>query len=301
MANEVTISSAGDLIAGEVLAAEVLRLAASRGAGILSHPSLAVVEGVAGSNVVRVSTVGLDGYDLLTAHTAGSLKANSALSDGKIDVTLAGYSKVYAVDDVAAFALQGRIGVTAFAQDMLVSSQQTMISLLATAGAGAAASVGTSGSSLTLAIFLEAKKALAVAAASGRAVALLHPRQWADLEADILANGPAVLTNDLTGVISSGLQDYKGTLFGVDVFTSNRVPTANSGADRAGCMFVRGGVVGGLAPMVAGRSTIADFGMYGRLAYEESAATMQMKYVSQAIMGASLGIEANICAIVTDA
>jgi hypothetical protein len=300
MANEITVSSASDLIAREVLAGEVLRLAASRGASILNHPAVAMVTGAAGSNVVRVPVVGLDGYDLLTAHTAGSAKANSALSDGKVDVTLAGYSKVYALDEVAAFAAQGRLGMSAFAQDMLYSAQQTMISLLATAGAGAAASVGTSGSNLTLEIFQQAKETLAVAAASGPMVALLAPRQWADIEADILANGTAVITPDVAGAISNGLDDYKGRLFGVDVFVSNRVPSANSDADRAGCMFVRGGVVGGMAPFVDSRNVVADFGPLGRLAIEDWASSMLTKYVSQAIMGASLGIEANICAIITD-
>lgn len=302
MANEVTISSAGDLIAGEVLAGEVLRLAASRDAGLLSHPAIYIFEGIAGSNVQRVPHIGLGGYNLLAAHTPGSLQANIALADGKTDVTIAGYSKVYALDAVAQFAARGALGYEAFAADMLISSQQTMISLLAAAGAGAAASVATSGTNLTLAKFLEAKGVLASAAAEGEAIAILHPQQWSDLEADILANGLTAPEQVLSGLITAGLGSYKGRLFGVDVFTSGRVPTANTGADRAGCMFVRGGLVGSMVPRQnTGVFTVTDFGMYGRLDREESPATMQEKMVSSALMGASLGVEANIVSIITDA
>jgi hypothetical protein len=68
---------------------------------------------------------------------------------------------------------------------------------------------------------------------------VLHPRQWADLIADIGttvtpagagAQSAREATNDLAVGSSGGL----GSLYGVEWYVSHLVPTATAGADRLG-------------------------------------------------------------------
>jgi len=303
MANEVLPSSVGDLSLAALLAPEVLMLAANKEDVILSHPAFMRVAGIPGSNVVKVSHVGLMGYDLLASTTAGSEISNTALTDGSSSITLARRAKRYNMDDLAKYMVAGTVSPELLAQDALVSIVQTMVSLAATAGSGFSNSVATSGVNLTWSTFLGAKAKLLVNNATGQAMAILHPVQWADLEADALANGISSDAAILAGAVTAGLGAYKGRWFGVDIFTSQHVPTANAGADRAGCMFVRGGlVVGYAAPEVDSANgnavALGDFGAFEKVRQGEYGAT---SYITHSFIGAAVSVENFGCSIVTDA
>jgi hypothetical protein len=90
------------------------------------HPALMHATGFEQpvSNVVRVAHLGLGGYDLLSATTPGSEVANTALTDGSTDVTIAPRAKTYGLDDTARFISDGKLDPVMFAQDA-VSSRST--------------------------------------------------------------------------------------------------------------------------------------------------------------------------------
>jgi hypothetical protein len=105
--------------------------------------------------------------------------------------------------------------------------------------------IGTSGTNIAVADFIEAVYTLENANAPGQPVCVLHPRQKADLASAIVAAGGTVFENlpELvrTGQLPAGVSGagFWGVFLGVPIYATTEVATANSGADRAGAMFVR--------------------------------------------------------------
>ena len=83
--------------------------------------------------------------------------------------------------------------------------------------------------------------------AMGSIVSVLHPVTVGDLRADLSGNGGAIWgapSDKGSSLMDIKVDGYAGSLLGVDVYMSSAVPTANSSADRAGGMFVRGEALG---------------------------------------------------------
>jgi hypothetical protein len=300
VANEIIPSSIADLLQSETVAAEVLYLLAERDMSILNHPALFQATHNGPSDVVRVPHLGLGGYDLLSAHTPGSEVANTALTDGKTDVTVAPVAKRYNLDDFAKYLSMGKLGPMAFAQDVVISYAQTLISKLANVGDDFTNTVGSTGVDITWDNILEGKGKLAVAKATGPLLCVLHPQQWNDLERAAMALG-VLPTESMEGTIIQGLQSYKGRYLGVDFFTSAHVPTANAGADRAGFMCARGGLAwADLSLDNDGDSNIVSFGR-ARLERARQGTYLSTSYVQSGVMGVAKAIDAAGVSIVTDA
>lgn len=242
MANEILPGNITDIIATEVMAAEFLMLLAASDGSVLTHPALFhATASSAASTIVRVPHLGLAGTDILTATTPGTEVTNTALSDGKTDVTIAMRALRYTADDLARYIADGKIDAAAFAQSAVISISQTLIDLIANVTDDFTSTAGATGVNATWSNVVDAKTSLGVNDAQGEALGILHPVQWGDLEKDALSLGvlPAAT---MGGVINAGLDSYKGRWMGIDMFTSSRVPTANAAADRAGGIFTRGAV-----------------------------------------------------------
>lgn len=303
MANEVLVAGIADLKTAEVMSSEYLMLLADRG-DLFQHPALLYAGAAQGSNKVRVPQIGLGGYDLLAAGTEGSALSNTALTDGSADVTVAWYGKTYAQSDLAqVVAANGLLDPVMFAQDAAVSVAQTLISLIANVTDDFTATVGSTTVDLTAANFVDAITTLEVAKVSGPLMAVLHPQQWGDLRSAALSLGGAVQYREDSQslVMARTNSQYKGNLFGVDVFTSSHVPTANSGADRAGGMFGRGAIAWADAQFPAnGDPNIINL---GRAAFERdrSGTAGLTNYITHAFLGVVQCIDAAGVSIITDA
>ena len=300
MANEITPSSIADLLQSETVAAEVMFLLADRDMSILNHPALFQATYNGPSDVVRVPHLGLGGYDLLAAHTPGAEVANTALTDGKTDVTVAPVAKRYNLDDFAKYLSMGKLGPAAFAQDVVISYAQTLISKLANVGDDFTTVVGSTTVNITWDNILEAKGALAVAKAAGPLLCVLHPQQWNDLERAALALG-VLPAESMGGAIMQGLNSYKGRYMGIDIFTSSYVPTANAGADRAGFMCATGGMA--WADLDLGNDGDPNIVSYGRARLERvrQGQFLSTSYVQSGVMGVAKAIDAAGVSIITDA
>lgn len=111
--------------------------------------------------------------------------------------------------------------------------------------AGFSTDVGTTTVNIALADLLEVIYTLEVADAAnlGPIVAVLHPRQTADLRDALDAEtgtvyggaGFKMTMNEL----AKGNAGYFGSWFGIDIYQSTNVPTANLAADRAGGAFIK--------------------------------------------------------------
>lgn len=299
MANEQTPSSIADIVAGEVLANEYLMLLAERDGSVLNHPAFFHATGSPGSNVVRVPVLG-HGYDLLSAATPGADTANTSFSDDKIDVTVATYTLRYTNDALAKYMADGKLDAQMFAMGAVISIAQTLISLAANVTDGFSNVAGSTGVNAAWSDVLTAKALLGVGNADGPMLGLVHGVQWGDLESDALSLGvlPAQLN---AGIINTGLEAYKGRYFGVDFFKSNRVPTADAGANRAGAIWTPGGLVWADAELdTEGDPNIVNLGrgQFERVRLGLQSAT---SYVIRAAMGVSLGIDAAGVTLKTDA
>jgi len=107
--------------------------------------------------------------------------------------------------------------------------------------AGFTNTAGSTGVNITLANLLDAIYTLEVndAAGLGSLVGVLHPRQTADLRAELEADAASIYTGKSDTSITKAMAGYFGSWFGIDIFQSTNVPTANGAADRAGGVFVR--------------------------------------------------------------
>lgn len=302
MANEILPAGITDLITTEAMAGQFLMLLADRDGSILTHPALLQATAPSmTSNVVRVSHLGLMGYDLLSATTPGSEIANTALSDGHTDVTITLRAKRYNMDDLARVMVNGRLDPMLLAQDAAISVAQTVVSAIANVADDFSATAGSSGVDASWQDVLDAKTTLSVAKAAGPLCAVIHPRQRGDLEADGLSLGflPA---QSMSGVINQGLgNSYYGQWLGIDFYVSSHVPTANAGADRAGAVFARGAIAWADAMLAEeGDPNIVSLGRarFERVRQGHFAAT---SFVTSYALGVSKAIEGAGCSLITDA
>jgi hypothetical protein len=107
--------------------------------------------------------------------------------------------------------------------------------------AGFSIAVGATTVNISLSNLLDAIYNLEVndAAGLGSIVAVLHPRQTADLRTELEADAASIYTNTSPNSLSKAMAGYFGSWFGIDIFQTTNVPTANAGADRAGGIFIR--------------------------------------------------------------
>ena len=302
MADEILPAGVGDLIAGEVMAAEFLMLLADRDGSILTHPALlhATASSVS-STVVRVPHLGLGGYDLLAATTPGSEVANTALTDGSTDVTIAMRAKRYTLDDLARYITDGKLDPVMLAQDSAISVAQTLISLLANVGDDFTSTVGSTGVNAVWTDIIDAKTTLGIAKAGGAMLAVLHPQQWGDLETDAFSAG-VLPAQTMGGVINTGLESsYKGRWMGIDFYTSSAVPTANAGADRSGFITTRGGLAWADAAMAPENDpNIVDMGR-ARFERVRQGTYVATSYLTSYAAGVAKAIDGAGVSVVSDA
>lgn len=247
MAGEIQYSTLGDLRLSETLSAEVLMLLADR-AFLGNHPALMYLGDLGGSPSLtkKISQLGWNGYDALADVAEGSSVVNTAFTDASATVVVSRRAKAYIHSELAAATdIQGLLTRPSFAMDAATSAAMKLTSLIANVTDDFTAQAGATTVDLNASDLITAHITLEIANANvgGGVMCILHPQQWGDVQQDILAAGGTLAETDTAQaslqLMGSG---YKGNFFGIDIFTSNQVPTATSGADRAGGMFTRGAV-----------------------------------------------------------
>lgn len=283
----------------EILSGEYLRLAADR-AALPQHPALVYGGDFygAGSLTRKISLVGLDGYDLPGAVAEGASIVPQALADQQFTLTVARYGKAYQPTDSVRFTDPlGIFNPARFAEDAVQSFLMRLTNLIANlVGGFSRAAATTSGTNLSVATFLVAIADLEVgslmAIPEGAAMAVLHTQQAADLRDSMAtATSGAIQWNVTPADIAIKGLGYRGRHFGVDTFASSHVPSANAGADRAGGMFLRGGIAWAdmsVDPADANEIAIARKILFSRV---RDALAGTTAYASQGYLGATRGYD----------
>jgi hypothetical protein len=303
-ANDILYSGLGDQRLTEELHQEILLARADR-SQIINHPALMYLGDLMGrkSTTVKASEIGLDGYDGLAAVAEGASVTTTAMYDASYTVTVARQSKKYAHTDLAKITDHaGQLDPARFAQDATITAGLRTVDLIADLVGGFSNEFGSTGVNITIQQFFDAGTYLEGANVQGPFMAILHSKQWADLR-------DAVRT--ATGLVewqpaSAAMQEimgtgYKGRLWGVDIFVTNRVPTANAGADRAGGMFGRGAILWADASIPNNPAAIAINAGKAQLELSRDADASVTSAITNYYLGANEGEDARGASLTTDA
>jgi len=224
-----------------------------------------------GSDTIRVRKAGLDGFDDFNAFT-GATEANAnsdqALSDAHVDIVVKRQSLQYSITDLASMTGLGGSDIDPFriAESISKSYDRLFAKLTGATVGGFTTSAGTSGSALTAALFLDGIQNLESAAsnkgAPGPYVAVLHPKQWADVQDDLigLTSGSLAYVPASYEAISAKGSHYKGRWMGVDIYTSSHI--TNDGTDHQGAIFAVGalGYATGMPSSLPGAAQSMEMG-----------------------------------------
>ena len=307
MANEITYTSISDQAVAEVITGLWLQSLADRNA-LPNHPALLKLpspEG-RGSTTIKVPQIGLMGYDLMTSTSDGSAVANTALTDASTTLAIARKSKSYEATDLARIVdANGVLNPMAMALDALVSGSVTLRDMVANLVNSFATTFGTSGVNASFQNFLDAITALEIAKVQGPYMGILHPVQWGDIRSDTSTNsGGAVQWNAGAQRVLDAMKGLgaQGNYWGVDVFTTTSVPTANAGADRAGGVFGRGAIVWTDAPVPLDPD-LPQLAIGDRILFEKDRTPKSglTAYVSHYYVGAAEAIDLCGVSLITDA
>jgi hypothetical protein len=250
-----------------------------------------------GSDTIRVRKAGLDGYDEFSAFT-GATEASavtpSPLTDGHVDVVCKRNSLAYEITDLASMTglNSGDLDPFRIAESIANSYEALFANITGAAVAGFTSTRGSTGADLTIAVFLAAiqdlEKASAGKGAPGPYVALLHPKQWADLQDNILAQTTGILQFVAASyeAISAKGSHYKGNFMGVEIYTSSYI--TNDATDHAGAIFAPGalGFATGM-PSPVGANEAMEMGEVS-IEMDRDATKALTKVVGHAYLGMSI-------------
>lgn len=294
--------------AAEAIQAQYLLLLADRN-WMGNLPTLHYAGAINGSfsNVLTVPHYGLIGYDSMSLRDESASVATTALSDGQTQITVQSYAHSIKPSDIAKMVL-GSTGVLdpsmlAMNGASLAAAKLTDLICDVIDGFSATAGPGT-GTDLDISSLLLAIGKLGTLNVDlSRGVSgVLHGQQWSDVGVDAETTGGAIQytfsgSQEMMIQLSPGA---KGRWLGVDWFHSNRVVTANAGADRAGAIWTYGGVAWGDGvyaaegpeQMVLGRNVLFE--------RDRDAPAGQTAYVTHTMVGVSKALEAGVT-IISDA
>jgi hypothetical protein len=284
----------------EALSAEFLLLLSDRGS-LSNHPAIVFAGDAAasGSKTVRLSHIGLMGYDRLASTADGVATTSTDFTNASTNISVGRYAKNYSITDLAsATASNGLIDPASLAADAVASYNTTLSDLIAALMGGFTNTV-TATTTLTVANVLSAISQLEQENAQGPYMMVLHPKQYGDLRSDIAtASAGAVqwAESSQQQLIQMG-SNYKGKFLGVDVFVSSAVPVTG-GTDYTGAVFARGAVA--FADMSVNEPDAINIG--GKVLFERdrTAASGTTAYVSSAFLGVSECIDDAGVTIISD-
>jgi len=200
--------------------------------------------GGSGSAVSKTSQVNLG--TAMAAANADEVTAagNSALPVSSLSLTVAGQIIAYELSDLLQVTQgAGNVGMDTLARAVAEAYIVRFTGLACTAGAGFTNVVGTTTVDLTMDDIFAAVYQLEQTSNNVPFSCVLYPTQFTDMQESLRSEGGAVQFHAPTAeMLAAKGQGYKGNFLGVDFYTSDQVPTANSGADSAGFMMSGGGI-----------------------------------------------------------
>ena len=242
MANEITHASLEtDVRMADILSGEV-RITLADTASLRQTSALTFLGSVngAGSDTARLPRVA---YGAFAAVADGAAPVNTALVDASETIAVVRHSRVSEITDLAQLTARGVGDVTweKIATMMVTENERGWMSDAAIAAATFSSTVGTTTQDLAVDEIYEAIAALEIASVTGPYWGMLAPRQLADLQTSVRAEGGAAQwKTDHQELLNMKDQGFVGEFLNIQFFSSSFVPTANAAADRAGAIWGEG-------------------------------------------------------------
>ena len=232
-------------------------------ASLVNHPSITQLRSMngSGSTVVQVPVVSW-GANAMASVAENSTVSNTALTTTNANITIARQALRRQISDLAMLTATGiplDVTLDNIAADMVLAYNKRVTTMIAALSSGFSSSVGSTTTDLTVANFYAAIFQLQLNSADGIFTAILHPQQINDLISSLRSEtGPGQYLATSSDQVQAKGPGFRGNLFGVDIFASANVPTANAGADYLGMMIAPGaiGVATATAAPMVGAATL---------------------------------------------
>ena len=194
-----------------------------------------------GSDTSRVRFAGLGGADHFVTDDEGDDATETALTDASADVAVARGVLVRNIGDIAlGTGFSDDINPERLAADMVMSYRGYYNGLIAAAIATAGTDVGSPTVDMSVDDFYDAVFQLEISSVPGPYFAMLHPRQFADFQESLRAEGGATQFAAATqAMLQIAGQGLAGSFAGVNIFLSSDVTGTGTGT-RHGAMWGRG-------------------------------------------------------------
>jgi hypothetical protein len=154
---------------------------------------------------------------------------------------------------------------------------------------GLSQSVGATTVALSVSTFFDAIYKLQLQSNDGEFAAVLAPQQINHLINSLRSEtGPGQYVAATQDQIAAKGQGFRGMLFGVSLYTSSTVPSANAGADRLGMMTATGAIgyaTGSPAPIQGAGAIILPAGSQVVVELERDAASGLTKVIGNSFAG----------------
>jgi hypothetical protein len=214
--------------------------------------------------------------------TDGTGLSNATYSQDNQTATASGYGVKFVMTDLglASTVADHKLAIPQSAMMDVVDKMDATVGAALGTFTGASQNVGSTGVNPTFAIMLSAVTNLKLNAkgfADRGAVFVLHPQQVYDLQTlmtgtfqataltttQAVSMAPIYNKSEYVSLLGEGrvLSSIVGSFMGIPVLSSTNVATANSGADRAGALLVKGEALGAVlkfAPTFELQRTIVD-------------------------------------------
>lgn len=200
-----------------------------------------------GSSALQVPVIGLGGTDLMAAVGDGSSVSETVPSRDGRTITIARQALRYDITDLASLtdplASGAGVGIEGLANSMAIAFGMRLTQMITALSSGLSQSVGTTTVALSVSTFFDAIYKLQLQSNDGEFAAVLAPQQINHLINSLRSEtGPGQYVAATQDQIAAKGQGFRGMLFGVALYTSSTVPTANASADRLGMMTATGAI-----------------------------------------------------------
>lgn len=260
-----------------------------------------------GSDTSRLRFAGLAGADPFVATAAEDTDvAETPVAITSVDIAVTRAALVRNIGDIATATGYGAdLNPDTLARDMVMSYDRYFNGLFTAAGATATSNVGTSGVDMSHDDFMDAIFTLEIANVPGPYFAVLAPRQLADWQESLRAEGGATQFMAATAeALAIKGQGFAGEHSGVQIFKMEDVVT--TGPDREGFMYGAGafgykvGIIDDRSMLGAGSSVAVRVDeILVEVTRDASRAITEI--VGNAWVGLSVKEQARLVGIVTDA
>jgi hypothetical protein len=193
-----------------------------------------------GSDTHRLRYVSLGGADRFVSVAESAAVAETALTDTSVDIAVTRAALRRDIGDVAiATGFGDDVDPERLAADMVASYDGYFNEIYAAAGATATTNVGTSGVDMSHDDYMDAIFTLELGSVPGPYFAALHPRQFADWQESLRAEGGALAFSPATAeMLAIRGQGYAGDFLGVSIFKMSDITEA--GGNKEGFMYGAG-------------------------------------------------------------